>query len=177
MAQEVKITVFDPKPRKAFHLRGIYKPLYFFEELFKRAIFDCRSCGQCILSTTGFVCPMRCPKTLRNGACGGSKDGMCEVNNTKKCVWNEIYEGGHSLNREDMLYKFQPPIDHLLQDTSAVVNWLDHRIEGMHLALPGKGNAFVQLIKMAIHIIVIRFRKFIHAPRYWQKQESHYEGA
>ncbi|MCL5069460.1 MAG: methylenetetrahydrofolate reductase C-terminal domain-containing protein [Actinobacteria bacterium] len=177
MAQEIKVPVFDPKPRKTFHLRGIYKPLYFFEELFKRSVFDCRSCGQCILSTTGFVCPMRCPKTLRNGPCGGSKDGMCEVNNTKKCVWNEIFEGADSLNRADMLYKFQPPIDNQLHDTSAVVNWLDNRIEGMHLALPGKGNAFVQLIKMAIHIIAVRFRKFIHSPRYWQKQESHYEGA
>jgi len=177
MAQEVKITVFDPKPRKGYHLRGIYKPLYFFEELLKRTLFDCRSCGQCILSTTGFVCPMRCPKTLRNGPCGGSSDGMCEVDNLKKCVWNEIFEGAANLKREDLLDKFQPPMDHQLQDTSAIVNWVDNRIEGMHLAVPGKGNAFAQLIKMAIHIKIVRCRKFIRAPKYWQKHESHYHGA
>nr|WP_245947992.1 methylenetetrahydrofolate reductase C-terminal domain-containing protein [Halomonas montanilacus] len=28
-------------------------------------------CGQCILSSTGMSCPMNCPKSLRNGPCGG----------------------------------------------------------------------------------------------------------
>ena len=102
---------------------------------------------------------------------------MCEVDNSKKCVWNEIFEGAASLNRKDLLDKFQPPIDHQLHDTSAIVNWVDNRIEGMHLAVPGKGNAFVQLIKMAIQIKIVRFRKFISAPKYWQKHESHYHGA
>jgi hypothetical protein len=176
MAEAIKTGNFNPKPRKGYHLRGIYKPLYFVEELIKRSIFDCRSCGQCILSTTGFVCPMRCPKTLRNGPCGGSQDGNCEIDRAKKCVWNEIYEGSYELDRVEMLYKIQNPIDDRLRDTSAVVNWVDNRIEGMHLALPGKGNALGQLIKMAIHIIIVRWRKFVHSPRYWQKQESHYLG-
>ena len=176
MTQELKITVFEPRPKKAFHLRGIYKPLFFLEDLLKRALFDCRSCGQCILSTTGFVCPMRCPKTLRNGPCGGSKDGMCEVDNSKKCVLNDIFEGRDGLNREEMLYEFQPPTDNQLQDTSAIVNKTDNRIAGMHLVLPGKNNAFIQLINIAIHIIIVRFRKLLHSPRYWQKHESHYHG-
>jgi len=30
---------------------------------------------------------------------------------------------------------------------------------------------------LAIHIIIVRFRKFISAPKYWQKHESHYHGA
>ena len=102
---------------------------------------------------------------------------MCEVDNSKKCVWNEICEGAASLKREDLLDKFQPPIDNQLHDTSAVVNWVDNRIEGMHLAVPGKGNAFVQLIKMTIHIKIVRCRKFISSPKYWQKHESHYHGA
>ncbi len=51
------------------------------------------------------------------------------------------------LDRVEMLYKFQNPIDNRLHDTSAVVNWVDNRIEGMHLALPGKGNALGQLNK------------------------------
>ena len=28
-------------------------------------------CGQCVLHSTGLTCPMACPKTLRNGPCGG----------------------------------------------------------------------------------------------------------
>ena len=43
-------------------------------------LFDCRMCGQCVLSSTGMSCPMNCPKTLRNGPCGGVRaDGNCEV--------------------------------------------------------------------------------------------------
>jgi hypothetical protein len=174
MTANVEITKFNPKPRKNWHRRGIYKPLYFFEEFLKRALFDCRSCGQCILSTTGFVCPMRCPKTLRNGQCGGSYDGNCEVDKSKKCVWVEIYDGAADLDRVEMLKKFQPPVDHRMEDTSAIVNWIDGRIEGMHLAIPGKGPSLVQLINMAIHIVVLRVKKFLQAPKYWQKQESHY---
>jgi hypothetical protein len=36
----------------------------------KGALFDCRMCGQCVLSATGMSCPMNCPKQLRNGPCG-----------------------------------------------------------------------------------------------------------
>ncbi len=174
MAEKIMVKKFDPKPRKGMHLKGFYKPLYFFEELLKRSMFDCRSCGQCILSTTGFVCPMRCPKTLRNGPCGGAFDGMCEVDNTKKCVWCEIYDNAEDLDRVRMLKSFQPPIDYRLEETSAIVNYYDNRIEGMHLAIPGNGNSFVQLINMAVHILMYRIKKFFSPSKYQQKQESHY---
>ena len=46
----------------------------------KGLLFDCRMCGQCVLSSTGMSCPMNCPKSLRNGPCGGVRaDGNCEV--------------------------------------------------------------------------------------------------
>ncbi|MFN8233886.1 MAG: methylenetetrahydrofolate reductase C-terminal domain-containing protein [Actinomycetota bacterium] len=54
----------------------------------KEAAFDCRMCGQCILHSTGLTCPMRCPKELRNGPCGGvRRDGSCEVYPDRPCVW------------------------------------------------------------------------------------------
>ncbi len=37
------------------------------ERAVKGLLFDCRMCGQCVLSSTGMSCPMNCPKTLRNG--------------------------------------------------------------------------------------------------------------
>lgn len=174
MSGKIEITKFNPKPKKFWHLRLIYKPLFFFEELIKKILFDCRSCGQCILSTTGFVCPMRCPKTLRNGQCGGSFDGNCEVDKTKRCVWVEIYENAADLDRVRMIEKFQEPIDHRLEETSAIVNWLDGRIEGMHLAIKGNGPSLIQLINIAIHLIVYRVKKFLRSPKFWQKKESHY---
>jgi hypothetical protein len=45
------------------------------EKLTKGPIFDCRMCGQCILHSTGMTCPMTCPKTMRNGPCGGVRPG------------------------------------------------------------------------------------------------------
>lgn len=56
----------------------------------KWAIFGCRACGQCVLRQTGLVCPMNCPKGLRNGPCGGTLAGRCEVDPQRECVWVQI---------------------------------------------------------------------------------------
>lgn len=174
MNKYIEIEKFEPKPKKFFHLLGVYRPLYWFEENLKKLLFDCRSCGQCILSTTGFVCPMRCPKTLRNGPCGGTENDTCEVNQKKLCVWSEIYYNNKDLKRLDLIRYFQIPVNHEFEETSSIVNWLDIRIDGMHLAIPGKGNAIAQLFKLAFYIMRTRWRKFVHPGRYWHKHESHY---
>ncbi|TIO54472.1 MAG: methylenetetrahydrofolate reductase, partial [Mesorhizobium sp.] len=41
-------------------------PVKFVEKRVKGFMFDCRMCGQCVLSSTGMSCPMNCPKQLRN---------------------------------------------------------------------------------------------------------------
>ena len=52
----------------------------------------CGACGQCYLNLTGGICPIvGCPKGLLNGQCGGSKDGKCETDKTKDCVWDKIH--------------------------------------------------------------------------------------
>jgi len=64
------------------------------EQVVKGFLFDCRMCGQCVLSSTGMSCPMNCPKELRNGPCGGVRaNGHCEVDPQMKCVWVEAIEG------------------------------------------------------------------------------------
>ena len=53
----------------------------------------CSGCGNCILATTGGLCPVsRCAKSLMNGPCGGSQNGKCEVSQETPCVWNQIYD-------------------------------------------------------------------------------------
>lgn len=57
----------------------------------------CQACGQCVLSSTGGICPIaRCSKRMLNGPCGGSENGKCEISVTLgkdiPCGWHIIYE-------------------------------------------------------------------------------------
>ena len=82
------------------------------ERAIKRPMFGCRMCGQCILQDTAFICPMACPKGLRDGPCGGTDiQGMCETDPTMPCVWLRIYERAELLGRVDRLTKLQPDVD------------------------------------------------------------------
>ena len=64
------------------------------ERNFKGLLFDCRMCGHCLLSVNGMACPMNCPKSVRNGPCGGVRpDGGCEVDAQMQCVWVEGWRG------------------------------------------------------------------------------------
>lgn len=68
--------------------------LHPLERVSKRFMFDCRECGQCVLSATGMACPMNCAKEMRNGPCGGVRpNGHCEVRPAMRCVWVEATEG------------------------------------------------------------------------------------
>ena len=64
------------------------------EHLIKVCLFNCADCGDCALPDTAYLCPMSgCPKQQRNGPCGGSNDGWCEVfPGRKKCFWVRVYE-------------------------------------------------------------------------------------
>ena len=96
-------------------------PVAFAERHIKGALFDCRMCGDCILSSTGMSCPMNCPKSLRNGPCGGVRaDGGCEVYPDMPCVWAKAYEGSRSM-KGGAIETVQPPLDHRLKGSSA---WL-----------------------------------------------------
>jgi 5,10-methylenetetrahydrofolate reductase len=87
----------------------------------KRAVFDCRGCGQCLLSQCGGACPMNCPKGLRNGPCGGMLGGQCEVFPEKHCVWQRVREGQDAAVWP---HSFRQPADPKLFGTSSWVNFL-----------------------------------------------------
>lgn len=96
------------------------------EELTKRAVFDCRMCGQCILHSTGMTCPMTCPKELRNGPCGGVRsNGHCEVIPEMRCVWVAAVERSLAMPHfGDEIVNIQPPVNRRLKGSSAWVNLL-----------------------------------------------------
>ena len=97
-----------------------------FEDMGKKLIFDCQLCGQCILHYTGMTCPMTCPKSLRNGPCGGVRlNGHCEVKPEMRCVWVDAYERSLKMPvwGKEMLTE-QPPVNWQLLGTSSWINML-----------------------------------------------------
>ncbi len=78
----------------------------------KGPLYGCRMCGNCLLQETAFICPMECPKGMRNGPCGGVRpDKQCYVDETRKCVWIAIYERSLKTGREEKLLEVLPPLD------------------------------------------------------------------
>ncbi|MBA7697333.1 hypothetical protein ES703_105998 [subsurface metagenome] len=76
----------------------------------------CVGCGDCLLAQTGGICPVtRCTKGLLNGACGGSKNGKCELNPEKDCTWILIYERLKEQGKLEFLKEFRPPRDYQLR--------------------------------------------------------------
>lgn len=72
----------------------------------------CAACGECILGLTGGICPIaRCAKQLLNGPCGGSQNGLCEINPDTPCAWQLIYEKLAAQDRLHLLMEIQPPKD------------------------------------------------------------------
>ena len=51
----------------------------------------CAGCGTCSIHDFGGLCPIaRCAKSLLNGPCGGSSNGVCEINKDTECIWDAI---------------------------------------------------------------------------------------
>jgi ferredoxin len=72
----------------------------------------CQACGQCILASTGGICPIsRCSKRMLNGPCGGSEKGKCEISPDTDCGWQLIYERLKELGQLDFFAEPTDPKD------------------------------------------------------------------
>jgi hypothetical protein len=107
------------------------RPVAAIERGLKGLLFDCQMCGRCILSSTGMSCPMNCPKSLRNGPCGGVREnGHCEVKPDMKCVWVQAWEGSRRMSAGDAIAERQPPVDYRFKGSSAWLRLLRERGPG-----------------------------------------------
>ncbi len=99
------------------------------EHVVKEPVWGCKMCGQCVLHDTGLTCPMTCPKTLRNGPCGGVRpDGNCEVKPEMRCVWVKAYSRSARLPLwRGHIDKLRPPVDNSLHGTSSWANLVSGR--------------------------------------------------
>ncbi len=98
---------FFPFHKEKFGRRTLAR----IERWVKGPLFGCRMCGNCLLQETAFICPMECPKGMRNGPCGGSTASRCYVDETRPCIWYRIYERAFKMGREEMLLEVLPPLD------------------------------------------------------------------
>jgi methylenetetrahydrofolate reductase (NADPH) len=97
------------------------------ELAFKKPVFGCQACGNCVLGLMEYVCPMTCPKNLRNGPCGGTLNGQCEVIPEQACIWVKVYERAQAANRVEELKIYIPQRDRSLQGTSSYINYFLNR--------------------------------------------------
>jgi len=95
------------------------------EHASKAALFSCQDCGDCSLPDIAFLCPeSHCAKNQRNGPCGGTRDGKCEVEDFE-CIWSRAYDRLKYEGREQDLVTHAPVIqDQSLRGTSSWANAL-----------------------------------------------------
>jgi 5,10-methylenetetrahydrofolate reductase len=108
------------------------------ERRVKGLLFDCRMCGECVLSATGMACPMNCGKQLRNGPCGGvTEAGFCEVDPELPCVWLEAGRGAGRMTGGDAIGRILPPVDRRRSGQTTWLKIIRNEAEGE----PGKAEA------------------------------------
>jgi methylenetetrahydrofolate reductase (NADPH) len=88
----------------------------------KRPLFGCEACGNCVLGHMEYVCPQTCPKQMRNGPCGGTFDGRCEVVE-QECIWVSVYQRAEAVDHVGDLRTFIPAPDRRLRDTASWINY------------------------------------------------------
>lgn len=83
----------------------------------------CLMCGECIVGTTGGICPVtRCPKGLRNGPCGGANKGKCEIDRDRDCAWILIYKKLKELGQLDNMRAISKARDYSIATKYVLIN-------------------------------------------------------
>jgi methylenetetrahydrofolate reductase (NADH) len=103
--------------------RPVGKALHVVEQAAKVPLFHCHDCGDCSLPEIAYVCPESlCAKNQRNGPCGGTREGLCEVYDTE-CIWSQAYERLKAYGEEESLLDGPVVVkDNALAGTSAWAN-------------------------------------------------------
>lgn len=128
------------------------RPAAFVERLAKGLMFDCRMCGQCVLSSTGMSCPMNCPKQLHNGPCGGVRPGgYCEVKPDMRCVWVEAWDGATRMKRGEKISVVLPPVDRRLEGSSSWLRASRERVANLKESSESNRTALARAYPEARH--------------------------
>ena len=112
--------------------------LHAVEQVAKSPMYGCRDCGDCSLPEVAYLCPQsQCAKNQRNGPCGGSRDGMCEVL-PKQCIWVRAYDRLLPYGEQDAMLNRPPTVtDEKLRDTSS---WANRFLDRDHCRKDGSAS-------------------------------------
>jgi methylenetetrahydrofolate reductase (NADPH) len=121
-------------------------PMRALEKLGKSVLYHCKDCGDCSLPDIAFLCPeSQCAKNQRNGPCGGTREGRCEVEGYGDCIWLRAYERLKHDGSEEHMLDHAPVVQNQgLRGTSAWANlWLgrDHSAKHFDAALKSSEDA------------------------------------
>ena len=116
----------------------VRKAAHALEQVAKVPLFGCKDCGDCSLPEIAYVCPeSQCAKNQRNGPCGGTRDGLCEVYDTE-CIWSQAYERLKAYGEEESMLDGPVVVkDNALAGTSA---WANTFLGRDHLARQDGGR-------------------------------------
>ena len=107
------------------HKKGMHRS-HLLEHISKTVLYNCIDCGDCGLEPCVYSCPMSaCPKCQRNGPCGGSQNGWCEVFIGKRyCIHYMAYHRLKRYNEVDKMTSYiTPPNDWSFFETSGWANY------------------------------------------------------
>lgn len=145
-ASLVSLVTFNAPPLTARE-RRVSRLALLVEDVVKVPLFRCQRCGECILSSTAFICSQNCPKRMRNGPCGGTREnGFCEVFPDRKCVWYRIYKRSMLLHRVSLQYKINRIHNWDLEHTSSWLNVIKGRIQGTTLFVRNDAQRVKEII-------------------------------
>jgi methylenetetrahydrofolate reductase (NADPH) len=119
--------------------RPLQRAAHALEQAAKVTLFGCEDCGDCSLPEIAYVCPeSQCAKNQRNGPCGGTRDGLCEVYDSE-CIWSQAYERLKAFGEEESMLDGPVVVkDNALAGTSA---WANTFLGRDHQALGGDSTA------------------------------------
>ena len=123
------------------------RPVREIERATKAVLYRCKDCGDCSLPDVAFLCPeSQCAKNQRNGPCGGTRDGRCEVDGFGDCIWLRAYERRKSDGTEAELLAHAPVVQNqALRGTSSWANnWLGRDHSAQASAAPAPTHAAAQ---------------------------------
>ena len=110
------------------------------ERASKAVLFQCKDCGDCSLPEIAYLCPeSQCAKNQRNGPCGGTRDGRCEVDGYGDCIWLRAYERLVHDGTADQLLAHTPVVQN--QGLRGTSSWANHWLQRDHTARPAADPA------------------------------------